>query len=123
MLKAAITLGFFGLLWFSEFTVPNQHGFNPDQHLTAKDITMRKDSMVVVIKKSKTDQKGEGCQINIEITLTARALRMVLYHLIRRCGYSTKLYHTHSLRSGAVIAVFRNGLPPSNDQEPRQMLE
>ena len=46
MLKAAITLGFFGLLRVSEFTVPNQHGFNPDQHLTTKDITMRKNSMV-----------------------------------------------------------------------------
>eukprot|EP00731_Ephydatia_muelleri_P036471 Em0261g1a len=30
MLKAAVTLGFFGLLRVSEFTVPNQHGFNPD---------------------------------------------------------------------------------------------
>ena len=51
MLKAAITLGFFGLLRVSEFTVPNQHWFNPDQHLTAKDITMHKDSMVAVIKE------------------------------------------------------------------------
>ena len=40
MLKATITLGFFGLLRVSVFTVPNQHGFNPDQHLTTKDITM-----------------------------------------------------------------------------------
>ena len=51
MLKAAITLGFFGLLRVIEFTVPNQHWFNPDQHLTAKDITMHKDSMVSVIKE------------------------------------------------------------------------
>ena len=51
MLKAAIMLGFFGLLRVSEFTVPNQHWFNPDQHLTAKDITMHKDSMVAVIKE------------------------------------------------------------------------
>ena len=56
VLKAAITLGIFGLLRVSEFTVPNQHGFNPGQHLTTKDITMRRDSMVVVIKKLKTDQ-------------------------------------------------------------------
>ncbi|KAL5509611.1 hypothetical protein EMCRGX_G005005 [Ephydatia muelleri] len=143
MLNAAITLRFFGLLRVSEFTVPNQHGFNPDQHLTAKDITMRKDSMVVVIKKSKTDQRGESCQINIGHThtkccphlamqrylgqvtrsakkplclfesrtaLTARALRLVLHHLIWRCGYSTKLYHTHSLRIGAATAVSRSGL-------------
>ena len=30
MLKAAITLGFFGLLRVIEFTVPNQDGFNSD---------------------------------------------------------------------------------------------
>ena len=146
MLKAAITLGFFGLLRVSELTVPNQHGFNPDQHLTTKDITMRKDSMVVVIKKSKTDQRGESCQINIGRThtkccphfamqrylgqvtrsarkplflfesgtvLTARALRLVLHHLIRRCGYSKKLYNTHSLRIGAATAAARSGLPPA----------
>ena len=70
MLKAAITLGFFGLLRVSEFTLPNQHGFNPDQHLTAKDITMGKDSMVVVIKKLKTDQRWESCQMNISQTHT-----------------------------------------------------
>ncbi|KAL5515668.1 hypothetical protein EMCRGX_G000869 [Ephydatia muelleri] len=44
MLKAAITLGFFGLLRVSEFTVENQHGFNHEQHLTMEDITMHKDS-------------------------------------------------------------------------------
>ena len=148
MLKAAITLGFFGLLRVSKFTVPNQHGFNPDQHLTTKDITMRKDSMVVVIKKSKTDQRGESCQIIIGRThtkccrhlalqrylhvgqmtrsarkpvflfesgtaLTARALRLVLHHLICKCGYSTKLYNTHSLRIGAVTAAAGSGLPPA----------
>ena len=45
--------------------------------------------------------------------LTSRALRLVLHHLIRRCGYSTKLYHTHSLRIGAATAVSRSGLPPA----------
>ena len=134
MLKAAITLGFFSLLRVSKFTVPNQHGFNPDQHLTTKDITMRKDSMVVVIKKSKTDQKGESCQINIgqthttccphiamqrylgQVTRSARkplflfesgtVLRLVLHHLIRRCN-------THSLRIGAATAAARSGQPPA----------
>ena len=42
LLRAAITLGFFGLLRVGELTVPNQHGFNPYLHLTAKDLTMRK---------------------------------------------------------------------------------
>ena len=139
MLKAAITLGFFSLLRVSKFTVENQHGFNPEQHLTMEDIT------VVTIKRSKTDQKGEGCQIHIGQThtkccphlamqrylgqvtqsarkplfrfqsgtaLTARALRLVLHHLIRKCGYSTKLYNTHSLRIGAATAAARSSLPP-----------
>ena len=129
MLKAAITLGIFGLLRVSEFTVPNQHGFNPDQHLTTKDI-----------------QRGESCQIIVGWThikccphfamqrylgqvtrstrkplflfesgtaLTARALRLVLHHLIRRCGYSTKLCNTHSLRIRAATAAARSGLPPA----------
>ena len=65
MLKAAITLGFFGLLRVSEFTVANQHGLNPERNLTIEDITMLKESMVVTIKRSKTDQRGEGCQIHI----------------------------------------------------------
>eukprot|EP00731_Ephydatia_muelleri_P009877 Em0005g463a len=42
LLRAAITLGFFGLLRVGELTVPNQRWFNPDLHLTAKDLTMRK---------------------------------------------------------------------------------
>ena len=143
MLKAAITLGYFGLLRVSEFTVPNQHGFNHDQHLIAKDITMRKDSMVAVIKerpeggKLPDQHRSDTHQVlptprNAEIprsgdtigketlflfrswtALTARALRLVLHHLIRRCGYSTKLYHTHSLRIGAATAVSRSGLPPA----------
>ena len=46
--------------------------------------------------------------------LTARTLRLVLqHHLIRRCGYSTKLYNTHSLRIGAATAAARSGLPPA----------
>eukprot|EP00731_Ephydatia_muelleri_P034590 Em0067g6a len=87
MLKAAITLAFFVLLRVSEFTVPNQHGFNPDQLLTAKDITMRKGSMVVVIKKSKTYQKGESCLINISQTHTTYcphlAMQRYLGHVTR----------------------------------------
>ena len=108
---------------------------------------MHKDSMVVVIKKLKTDQRGERCQINISQThtkycphlamqrylgqvtlsarkplfffvesgtpLTARALGLVLHHLICRCGESTKLYNTHSLRIGATTAAARSGLPPA----------
>ena len=49
---------------------------------------------------------------NSGTALTARALRLVLHHRIRRCGYSTKLYNTHSLRIGAATAA-RSGLPPA----------
>eukprot|EP00731_Ephydatia_muelleri_P034270 Em0053g16a len=112
MLKATITLGFFGLLRVSEFTVPNQHGFNPDQLLTAKDITMHKDSMIVVIKKSKTDQRG-GKLPDQHRSDTHQVLPTPRNSEIPRFGYSTKLYHTHSLRIGAATAVARSGLSPA----------
>ena len=35
---AAITLGFFGLLRVSEFTVPNQHGFNSDHYVQVEEL-------------------------------------------------------------------------------------
>eukprot|EP00731_Ephydatia_muelleri_P033886 Em0040g36a len=86
MLKAAIILGFFGLFRVSEFIVPNR----VDLTLTSS-----------LPQRTSCGQHSQ------------RALRLVLHHLIRRCGYSTKLYHTHSLRIGAATAVSRSGLPPA----------
>lgn len=65
MLKAAITLGFFGYLESASSQCPPPHGFNPDHHLTSRDITVCKDSIVLFIKKFKTNQRGDGCQIHI----------------------------------------------------------
>eukprot|EP00731_Ephydatia_muelleri_P028758 Em0020g402a len=100
MLKAAITLGFFGLLRVSEFTVPNQHGFNPDQHLTTKDITMRKNSMRYLGQVTRSARKP------LFLFESGTALRLVLHHLIRRCNI-------YSLRIGAATAAARSGLPPA----------
>ncbi|KAL5517750.1 hypothetical protein EMCRGX_G003359 [Ephydatia muelleri] len=51
--------------------------------------------------------------LRVRTALTARALRLVLHHLICKCGYSTKLYNTHSLRIGASTAAAGSGLPPA----------
>ena len=90
MLRAAITLGFFGLLRVSEFTVPSERGFNPDLHLTAKDITMSKDRMVVLIKKLKTDQRDEGCQINIGQTHNKCCLHIVMQRYLDQATLSAR---------------------------------
>ena len=49
-----------------KFLVQGVERSMPAAHLKPK----RRDSMVVVIKKSKTDQRGESCQINVGRTHT-----------------------------------------------------
>ena len=59
-------LPFFGFLRCSEFTVPSA-GFQSDVHLTPRDILVDKkpflDSLVVKLKKSKTDQFKRGFSV------------------------------------------------------------
>lgn len=63
LMWAAMTLGFFGLLRASEFTVPSQASFCNDKHLTVSDVSLRSSHsndtfMSVRVKSSKTDSKG-----------------------------------------------------------------
>ena len=62
MLKAALTLGFFGLLRVSEFTTTSVRAFDPKTHPTRQDIAWTKDFF---IKRSKTDQTGKGTIISV----------------------------------------------------------
>ena len=66
MFLAACCLAFFGFLRCTEFTVPSA-GFQNDVHLTPRDISVDKkpfpDSLVVKLKKSKTDQFKRGFSV------------------------------------------------------------
>ena len=68
LLWAAMTLGHFGLLRASEFTVPSQGGFDPKLHLQKGDIEFTtldngQECMRVFIKTSKTDKFRNGVNL------------------------------------------------------------
>ena len=67
MMWAACCMAFFGFLRSSEFTVPSQHGYDPETHLSLPDITLdRRNSPTMVcihIKQSKTDPFRQGVHI------------------------------------------------------------
>ena len=67
MLRAALTLGFFGFLRVSEFTLKNRR-FDPRYHPTRQDISWTGEGMHFFIKRSKTDQMGKGTTICIGCT-------------------------------------------------------
>ena len=72
MLWAACCLAFFGFLRVSEFTVPNQEGYDESMHLSLKDISLDNRSnprlIKVVIKQSKTDPFRKGVYIYLGAT-------------------------------------------------------
>ena len=74
MLWAAVCLGFFGFLRTGEMTVPSDAGFDPETHLTPKDLSVncphRPTVMRVTIKTSKTDPFRKGMDIFVGKTDT-----------------------------------------------------
>ena len=69
-LRAALCLGFFGLLRVSEFTCPSATFYNPSVHLGLQDISFstRPDLIHVRIKTSKTDPFSVGHTIRVART-------------------------------------------------------
>ncbi len=67
MLWVAACLGFFGFLRSGEMTVPSDAAFDPDTHLTPKDVSVdcprKPTTMKVTIKASKTDPFRRGVDI------------------------------------------------------------
>ena len=60
MIWAACCTAYFAFLRCSEFTIPSQNTFNPDTHLTLKDVAVdcraSPNTITITIKCSKTDQ-------------------------------------------------------------------
>ena len=68
MLRTALTFGFFGFLRVSEYIFATRGGFDPIPHPTRSDITWVKNSVHFLIKKSMTDQFGQGTIISMGYT-------------------------------------------------------
>ena len=89
MIWAACCTAFFGFLRCSEFTVPSLQGFDPEVHLTIKDIAIDKivePSLVrVTIKQSKTDPFRQGIHLFLGATEhTVCPVKALLPYLVLR---------------------------------------
>ena len=113
MVKAALTLGFFGFLRVSEFTTPGRGKFNPRIHPTRQDITWSEDSLLFFIKKSKTDQAGRGTTISVGSTGGATCPVSAMEAYLNHCreSHQTALIHFQTgrpLSSRAMRSILRD---------------
>ena len=113
MVKAALTLGFFGFLRVSEFTTPGRGKFNPRIHPTRQDIAWSKDSLLFFIQKSKTDQAGRGTTILVGSTGGATCPVSAMQAYLNHCqeSHQTALFHFQTgrpLSSRAMQSILRD---------------
>ena len=102
MLRAALTLGFFGFLRVSEFTLRDQR-FDPRLHPTMRDINWSSEGMQFFIKRSKTDQVGKGTTICIGRTESRHTCAVAAMEAYRR--------HCHCSTHSSPLFHFKNGRP------------
>ncbi|KAL5463980.1 hypothetical protein EMCRGX_G032933 [Ephydatia muelleri] len=113
MLKAALTIGFFGFLRVSEYTLTTRGRFDPRLHPTRRDVTWVKEGLHFLIKKSKTDQTGRGTIISMGYTHRASCPVMALRAYFQNCTAPPKaaLFHFHTgrpLTSRAMRAILKD---------------
>ena len=68
MLKAAVTMAFFGMLRVSEYTCRDAHHYDVDTTLLRRDVYVMRDMALVHLKSSKTDPFRTGVTIRIAAT-------------------------------------------------------
>ena len=106
MFWAACTLGYFGFLRASEFTVANLNSFSSAYHLETGDIAVDSTSnpscLRVHIKSSKTDPFRQGCHMHIGVGSNSLcAVKAVLAYVVRRGNSPGPLF------------IFQSGIPLS----------
>ena len=61
----AISIAYFGCLRGGELSYPSIRSYNPRRNLTLSDISIHNNSIVLLLKQSKTDQLGVGSRVII----------------------------------------------------------
>ena len=97
MFWAAWTKAYFGFLRSAEFTVQSLNKFDPDVHLTVKDISLEsanaQSCLKVRIKASETDPFRQGCDVFIgRRSLSMCAVTAFLQHLTLRGNRPVTLF-------------------------------
>eukprot|EP00731_Ephydatia_muelleri_P013543 Em0007g853a len=109
MLRAAISLAFFGFLRVGEFTTSTQRHSAPS--LARKHVAISEDWMTVFLQFSKTDQLGKGSMITVGCTggtcCPVRAMSLYLAHC--KASRSKPLFHLKS-RGPLTARFFRDTL-------------
>eukprot|EP00731_Ephydatia_muelleri_P033522 Em0031g30a len=139
MLRAALTLGFFGFLRVSEITLKNRR-FDPRYHPTRQDISWTGEGMHLTPLSALGVPRAGTCvqwqqwrpiedvvavpfshhppfHFSDGRPLTSKSFRSTFLSLVERCGYNPAQYNTHSLRIGAATAAARAGLPTETIQK------
>lgn len=68
MIWAAFTSAFFGFLRVSEFTATSDRFFDKTRTLLASDLSFLRDTVVLHLRRSKTDQYGQGRDVTLTST-------------------------------------------------------
>ena len=114
MLWSACTLAFFGFLQSSEYVVPSTKTYDKAVTLSPKDIVMRKNTIQVTIKASKTDPFRVGMSIFITATgypiCPLQALEKYLYYCKCRKGPLFQFSNGHYLTRQALASIVKKGL-------------
>ena len=106
---AMFTLAHFALLWAAEFTIPNQSAFTVSQHLVNSDVKFQVIDfnvkyIILHLKQSKTDTKGNGVDIYIGCTGTTVCAYCAMAQFIsQKTLYNDKTSHLFIFPNGTHI--------------------
>ena len=114
MLWSACTLAFFGFLLSSEYVAPSTKTYDKAVTLSRKDIVMRKNTIQVTIKASKTDPFQVGMTIFIAATgypvCPLQALEKYLYYCKCHKGPLFQFSNGNYLARQALASIVKKGL-------------
>ena len=114
MLWSACTLAFFGFLRSSEYVALSAKTYDKAVTLSSKNIVMRKNTIQVTIKATKTDPFHVGMTIFIAVTgypiCHLRALEKYLYYCTCHKGPLSQFSNSNYFTRQALASIVKKGL-------------